>query len=160
MLRSRYLVLCLVLVLFVGSLYGQRRKKEEEFPEYTPPAEYTTTEDVTRLSKTAYFSGTLTDSGDVIIEGTFEGELNVMKTLTVKPSGVVNASKMTVNKLIAEGKVSGPVTATDKVELRAGSDVRCDIVCKRFVVEEGAIFNGSCKMEVGTGGTPAGGTGE
>lgn len=44
------------------------------------------------------------------------------------------------------GKVTGSVSAIDKVKLAEAASLKGDIVCKKLVIEEGAIFEGNTSM--------------
>ena len=48
--------------------------------------------------------------------------------------------------IVVRGEVVGNVTATARVELKAGARVTGDIVAPVIVVEEGAVFDGRCRM--------------
>jgi cytoskeletal protein CcmA (bactofilin family) len=47
------------------------------------------------------------------------------------------------------GKITGTVTATEKLVLEAKSVLQGDIRAAKLVVDEGAVFHGNCDMKQG-----------
>ena len=92
-----------------------------------------------------YLKGNLKADGGVRIDGTVEGEVTVSDTFVLGKTGVVKGTIKTKDALIG-GKVIGNIKSQGKVELKTGSVVNGDIICKRLTMEEGATFDGFCKM--------------
>lgn len=92
-----------------------------------------------------YLKGNLNADGGVRIDGTLEGEVTVSDTFVLGKSGVIKGTIKTKDALIG-GKVIGNIKSQGKVELKTGSHVNGDIICKRLTMEEGAIFDGFCRM--------------
>lgn len=82
------------------------------------------------------------------INGKFEGTLNTKGNLMVGESAVVNAD-ITGEDMVLGGRVSGKITATRMVTLTSTAQINGDIEVPKLVMEEGAIFNGKCKMPQG-----------
>jgi cytoskeletal protein CcmA (bactofilin family) len=81
----------------------------------------------------------------VIIDGKLGGEVYSSETLIVGKHGSVNA-QVRVKHLVVAGAVSGNITATESIELLRGGRIDGDFIAKRLIIEEGAVFNGSCRM--------------
>lgn len=97
------------------------------------------------LGKGSQITGKVVLSGTGRIEGKVEGEIAAQDTLVIGESAVVNA-QVSGETIVVHGRVTGDVTARQKLELRAGSKVTGNINAPRLIVEEGAVFEGQCKM--------------
>jgi len=82
------------------------------------------------------------------INGKFEGTLNTKGNLMVGESAIVNAD-IIGEDMILGGRISGKITASRMVTLTSTAQVSGDIEVPKLVMEEGAIFNGKCKMPQG-----------
>ena len=89
--------------------------------------------------------GTVTGSEPVLIEGTVRGKINLSGELRIgtkaRIEAVVHAKHVTV-----EGKLTGDISADDRVELVASATVDGNIKAPKIVVAEGARFRGSVDM--------------
>jgi cytoskeletal protein CcmA (bactofilin family) len=102
----------------------------------------------TIIGKDAVFNGTLDVKGAVRVDGTVKGKIICTDTVTVGSSGNVEAD-IDAQAVVVAGKIVGNLKASEKLELQTKSDVEGDIKTKSLVVEQGAIFCGSCKMKDG-----------
>ncbi len=102
----------------------------------------------TIIGKDTVFTGTLDVKGAIRVDGTVKGKVICSDTVTVGTTGYVEAD-LEGQIVVVAGKVVGNLTATEKLELQAKSDVEGDLKTKSLVVEQGAIFCGSCKMKGG-----------
>jgi cytoskeletal protein CcmA (bactofilin family) len=102
------------------------------------------------------FEGRLTVSSSMRVDGKIKGEVNCSDTLLVGKTGVVEAS-VKVRSATIGGKVNGDIEAQEVVVLEGKSELSGDIVTKKLIIEEGAVFNGTCRMggEAGTSGKSA-----
>ena len=96
------------------------------------------------LSSDLVVKGNMKSSGDIVIEGTVEGDirahmLTVGETATVK--GEVVADDVVVN-----GRIIGRLRGL-KVRLTATARVEGDIVHKTIAIESGAHFEGSVQRQ-------------
>lgn len=99
------------------------------------------------LSSDVEIKGSVKFTNDLLVDGRIEGEIISDGNLTVGENAKLKAEIHT-SSVIIHGKVHGNITVTDRVELRAGSEVVGDIKAQTLSVEAGAIFVG--KSEVGT----------
>lgn len=99
----------------------------------------------TVLSKDATFEGKIVSKDSVRIDGKLVGEVRSEATIELGETGSVegNLSGATV---ITAGQIKGAVNARDKVELKGKSRLDGDLVTTRLVIEDGAQFEGMCKM--------------
>ena len=89
--------------------------------------------------------GTLRSSGNLNISGTVNGRVEVEGLTMVMPGGVVDGEVVTTSAEVA-GTVRGEVTVRERLVLKASAVVEGDIRTGKLVVEDGATFNGECKM--------------
>lgn len=92
------------------------------------------------------FDGRLTFVGTLIVNGKFKGELISSSTLVVGEAGEVEAD-VRAGTIILAGRISGHITARERVELHKSARVYGDIVSPVVVLEEGVIFDGHCNMK-------------
>ncbi|MEJ2601184.1 MAG: polymer-forming cytoskeletal protein [Anaerolineales bacterium] len=90
--------------------------------------------------------GSLSGSGGVRIEGSFEGQIDVRGLLVVGEAGRVTCEDLRANVVIVAGAVRGDITA-EKVEIRATGRVWGNVVTAAFATEEGAFLRGQIRME-------------
>lgn len=101
------------------------------------------------LDVDASMQGTLKfrDPVNLRINGDFEGSLDTKGILTIGEGAVVSAT-IVGETIIISGKVTGNITAREKLTLTASAVVSGDISAPILGVEEGAKFHGKCQMEV------------
>lgn len=94
------------------------------------------------IGKALTIQGRVISAHDLMIEGQVEGTIELGDhTLTVGAGAGIKAD-LAAKTITISGKVTGNVTATDKVDLRATGSVDGDIVAPRVVIAEGGIING------------------
>lgn len=89
--------------------------------------------------------GTVTGSEPMLIEGTVRGKVNLTTDLRVGVKARVEAAVHARNVMI-EGRLTGDVSADERVELVASATVDGNIKAPKIVVAEGAKFRGSVDM--------------
>ena len=97
------------------------------------------------LGEDTVFSGTLSFNGVVRIDGKMDGEVNTDDTLIVGENGVIEAD-INAGTVICRGKIKGTITASKRIEIHTNSEVVGNISAPALLVENGAIFDGSCDM--------------
>jgi cytoskeletal protein CcmA (bactofilin family) len=97
------------------------------------------------LGEDTVFSGTLTFNGAVRIDGKMDGHINTDDTLIVGENGVIDA-EINAGTVICRGKIKGSIRATKRIEIHTNSEVVGNIAAPSLLVEDGAIFDGSCDM--------------
>ena len=91
------------------------------------------------------FKGTIHVTGNLRIDGEFDGNMNISETLIIGKTGKVKGEVKTKNSIIG-GYVNGNLQADEKVELQASAKFEGDLICKKLIIEEGVLFDGNCKM--------------
>ena len=98
------------------------------------------------LGRTSVLQGQLLGNEDVLIEGEFEGTINLQDhCLTVGSHGQVKA-EIHARRVIVHGAVSGNISARDKIEIRKTGRVMGDLVSPGIAIEDGAYFKGSIEI--------------
>jgi cytoskeletal protein CcmA (bactofilin family) len=92
------------------------------------------------------WQGTISGTGGVRIEGTFEGRIGLKGMLVVGESGRVSCENLRATTVIVAGAMRGNIT-TQKLEIRATGRVWGDVVTTSFVTEDGAFLRGQIRME-------------
>lgn len=98
------------------------------------------------IGKSISFKGDLSGNEDLVIEGTVEGTVSLPSgQLTVGAEGKLRA-EIKAKSVVVVGKVTGNVTATERVEVQSSGIVEGDVRAPRLIVQEGAVINGSVEM--------------
>ena len=116
------------------------RKKKEEIKVQT---------DDKILDVNASMQGTLRfdDPVNLRISGSFEGTLDTKGKLMVGDKASINAN-ITGEYVSIAGNVTGNIKATSLLELQCTAKLSGDIESPLLIVKEGAVLNGSIKMNV------------
>ena len=99
----------------------------------------------TIMAKGTKWNGTLKAESGVRVDGEFEGSLETGGTLVIGKDGVVRA-EIRVKDAIIGGKVTGNVTAANKIELQSGASLSGDVKCRGIIIDNDVFFEGHSKM--------------
>jgi cytoskeletal protein CcmA (bactofilin family) len=98
------------------------------------------------VGKSVVFRGDLISSEDMTIDGRVEGSIEVRSHhLTIGPNANIEAD-IAARLVTVFGKVSGSLTAEERVEIRQGATVEADLTCQTLSIQEGAFFCGKVSM--------------
>jgi cytoskeletal protein CcmA (bactofilin family) len=97
----------------------------------------------TLLGRSVVLRGDLSGKEDLLIEGHFEGTLNLQEhCVTVGPHGQLKG-EIHARQVVIQGAVSGNISAREKIEIRKTGEVVGDLVAAGIAIEDGAYFKGS-----------------
>lgn len=99
----------------------------------------------TLIGHQTVLEGSLKVSNNMRVDGKIIGQVSCSDSLLVGKTGVLEAS-IKVKSATIGGKVIGDIEASDVVILEGNSTVIGDVTTKKLIIEEGAIFNGTCHM--------------
>ena len=99
------------------------------------------------IGKGISIRGNLSGGGDLIIEGTVEGQISLKNHLTIEETGVVQAD-IEAERLTIKGEMSGNISASNMVAVLANAKVMGDIKSPVVIIEDGARFKGNIEMDV------------
>jgi cytoskeletal protein CcmA (bactofilin family) len=103
-------------------------------------------ETFTFLGKGAKFKGIITFDGEIRIDARLEGEIHTKGALVVGEHAVIDGD-IEAGVVISGGRITGNVTAAEKVQLLAPGVVIGNIRTPLLSVEEGVRFSGSCEAD-------------
>lgn len=90
-------------------------------------------------------TGTLRFAGELTFEGKLEGEIVGDGILQLGDSAVVKGNIEAVT-VVVRGKITGNITAKDKIEMKAKAELLGDLKAAKLIVEEGVIFVGRSEV--------------
>lgn len=99
------------------------------------------------IGKGISIRGNLSGGGDLIIEGTVEGQISLKNHLTIEETGIVRAD-IEAERLTIKGEMSGNIIASERVAILTNAKVMGDIKAPVVIVEDGAGFRGNIDMDV------------
>ncbi len=105
-------------------------------PKVKPPA--------SSLSSDLVIKGNLKSTGDIMVEGTVEGDVRA-HTMTVGEGATVKG-EIVADDIVVNGRVIGRVRGL-KVRLTATARVEGDIIHKTIAIESGAHFEGTVQRQ-------------
>lgn len=99
----------------------------------------------TIIGKGAECNGDFTAEGSVRIDGTINGAVKVTGTLILGASGSINGD-VEAQSVVIGGEIIGDIVVKDKTELTSTARLIGNITTVLIVIDENAIFQGSCNM--------------
>ena len=93
------------------------------------------------IGRSTRVRGRISGDGDLVIEGTVEGDITVKGDLTIG-EGAKTTSNVDADAVIVRGELEGDVNARGIVHLESGAKVRGDLAGASIAIDEGAEFSG------------------
>ena len=112
-------------------MLGRKTKEEDEVRAF--------------LGKGAEFTGKLMFSGSVRIDGDFKGDIFGNGTLVIGEGAEVEAD-IHVDSVLISGSVRGQIDVKKNVKIYSPGRLLGDVNTPSFSIEEGAFFEGTCRM--------------
>lgn len=103
------------------------------------------------LVKGTAVEGTLRCESDIRVDGTIKGKLICKAKVILGPTGQIEG-EITCQNAVIEGKFKGILTVKELLNIRETADVDGEISTGKLLVQSGAKFNVSCKMDNGASG--------
>ena len=100
---------------------------------------------VNMIAEGTVIEGSIKAQGDIRVGGRIKGELHADGRVMVAVEGVVEGQLVAANADVA-GRVEGELRVSERLVLRSTARVDGQIKAGRLVVEEGALFGGTCEM--------------
>jgi len=101
-----------------------------------------------RIGKGTRISGKLNFKAPARIEGEVEGEITGDEIFVAEGAEVT--ARISGSRVTVAGHVSGEIFARERLELLATARLKCTITTASLVLNEGAQFEGDCKMPPST----------
>ena len=89
--------------------------------------------------------GSLKFSGELTFEGKLEGDILSEGVLTLGDSAVINGN-INAQSVVVRGKVNGNISAKEKIDIKAKSEMFGDIRAAKLAIEEGVTFVGKTEV--------------
>ncbi len=100
---------------------------------------------VNMISEQSRMKGSLNTQNDVRVSGVLEGQVEAGGKCIVTQTGKVEGDVQAKEADVA-GTIEGEITISNKLILRKTAKVTGDINTKVIIIEEGASFDGACRM--------------
>jgi len=97
------------------------------------------------LNTDVEIKGNLKFSGELTFAGKLDGEIQSEGALHLSDESIVRGN-LNLHSAVLRGKVSGNVSAKEKIEIKSKGELFGDIRAPKLVIEEGATFVGKCEV--------------
>jgi len=99
----------------------------------------------TAIGNGARITGDMETIGSIRIDGKITGNVTSEARVVIGASGYLEGNLRAESSII-DGKIKGTVSIQNLLTLKTTAVIDGDIVCNKLVIENGATFNGTCKM--------------
>jgi cytoskeletal protein CcmA (bactofilin family) len=97
------------------------------------------------LNSDVELTGNLKFTGELTFDGKLDGDINSEGVLTLGDNAVIRGN-LNVNSVVVRGKINGNISAKEKIDLKAKTELFGDIRSPRLVIEEGVTFVGKSEV--------------
>lgn len=97
------------------------------------------------ISKGAEIEGKFSSKEDLRLDGRIIGEVDCTNRIVMGESGYVKGI-IKANEAVIMGEVDGDLEISGSLTLKSTAKIKGNIVAKLMSVDEGAIYNGECKI--------------
>ena len=98
-----------------------------------------------KIKQGSHFKGSYAGSGDLELNGSFEGTLKV-KNLHVKKSGVF-VGFLTADNIVVEGDVNADIQ-TENLHLKSSGIINGEIAYRNIIIDSGGILKSSMVQNI------------
>ena len=98
-----------------------------------------------RILQGTVVNGNIESEGDLRIDGEIHGEITMKGKLVIGTDGKI-VGNVKCGSAKVEGRLIGDIIAVEAVHMISQSHVEGNVITARLIVDEGSVFNGSCKM--------------
>lgn len=99
------------------------------------------------IGKGTSLEGNLNTVGNLRVEGKITGEITTKAKVVLSSTSWIKGGIVAQNAEIG-GEVQGTIEVSGLLILKPTAIVQGDIIANKLVFEEGAKFNGKCKMDI------------
>ena len=92
-------------------------------------------------------NGDIKSEGDLRIDGTIHGNVEVKTKLVLGPSSSIDGN-ITAQHCDISGIVNGNISVSELLSIKASAKISGDISSSKLIIEAGAEFNGKSSMNV------------
>src|SRR5512138_510412 len=127
------------------ALFSKEEKPAPAPPRPAPRSDAAPMPGGTFFGPDVIIDGTISGREAVVIEGTVRGKIQLASELRIGHAARVEAT-VHASSVMVEGRLTGDVSADDRVELVASAIVDGNLKAPKIIVAEGARFRGSVDM--------------
>lgn len=124
-------------------MFGNTKSNEESKSGVSAPSS-----SLNALAKGTSVEGTVRCESDLRIDGSIKGKLYCKAKVIIGPTGSIEGEVECQNAVI-EGGFKGILRVSELLNVRETAEVDGEISTNKLLVQSGARFNVSCKMEIG-----------
>ncbi len=100
----------------------------------------------TVLGEDVEFDGEMSFQTPILIKGHVQGTIDAESDLFVSSNATVQA-EVRARVVSVKGRIHGNVAANSRLELFSGSRIDGKINSPEIIMQRGAVFNGTCRMD-------------
>jgi cytoskeletal protein CcmA (bactofilin family) len=97
------------------------------------------------LNSDVEIKGNIKFSGELTFDGKLDGEIHSDGVLNLGDGAVINGN-ITAQSVNVRGKVTGNITAKEKVDIKSKAELFGDIRATKLVIEEGVTYVGKTEV--------------
>ena len=97
------------------------------------------------LASDVEIKGNLKFSGELTFDGKLDGEIQTDGALNLGDSAVINGN-INAQSVVVRGKITGNITAKEKIDIKAKAELFGDIRATKLTIEEGVTFVGKTEV--------------
>ena len=97
------------------------------------------------LNPDVEIKGNLKFAGELTFDGKLDGEIQTDGILNLGDSAVINGN-INAQSVVVRGKINGNITAKEKVDIKAKTELFGDVRAAKLVIEEGVTFVGKTEV--------------
>jgi cytoskeletal protein CcmA (bactofilin family) len=97
------------------------------------------------LGRGSAIEGNLKVQSSMRVDGRIKGQIQVTDSLVVGKDGEIDG-EIRAKNIIVGGRIKGKIFASGKVVLEAKSSFQGELKTSKLVIDDGALFDGTCTM--------------
>lgn len=121
------------------------RKKKQKSEPGTSSATLRSTDANCVVSAGTHIEGDFKSEENIRLDGSVKGTVHCSKRLVIGEKGAIEGEIKAGTAVIA-GRITGNLTVDGALQLTSTAKIEGEIQAKRMSVEEGAIYNGGCRI--------------
>jgi len=99
----------------------------------------------TIIGKNTTIEGNIKSQGTMRIDGNVTGKIEVQGNMIIGDNSKIEAD-IKADNISVSGEITGNLTVKNQVQITSTGKVYGDIEVQNLIIDEGAIFEGKCKM--------------
>lgn len=99
----------------------------------------------TIIGRNTFVEGNIKAQGAIRIDGSFNGQIDVKGNIIIGENAKIEAGILAEN-IVISGEVKGNITAKGQMQLTSTAKLYGDIEVQNLIIDDGAVFEGKCKM--------------